>query len=622
MISRHVLAALATGVSANDEDAARAALGRIDLVLRGAARRRMERALIDAALACDASGLPSPPPDHLMRLAALQIAGTPSGEVANPAAVVAAYGALPPARRSRLPLVTLLCALIVLSIAGGIAAYVITRPGPPARSYVRTLPPPSAEAFKTGGTPLADPAIDKLLREELTTLVVDANQLGGNDRERLLAKLRAPEPILAKGKDLAKAWDAMLDAFEASVALSQAGQAKPQTQDMLRESIREMSEAFIAVGLGYHLEGRFRGAFPIIQAYRVEQVVFVKTGAAPRRVLSLRRLDRLNTSWAVLGMHDEDAGDPTLHLDRIDVNVATFVLPVLAGGRPYKLGDDEWMLWDKNKATATAIGDVIRKDYASALGADADKAQQSASLLVKRGDIIDEWRDKLGRKDIYFITIDELFVPQSLLDSLEGKVSNTSRRKVSDIDTKLAELEAPRIHSRIHDLVAATVRRHEAQHGFDYDRETELRYPQALQDLLGSPHDGDGNERPLVRSARAELSAYLSQTLNDPHTPHAAFWHLVRNVFDRNDWGTGEFYAALVAIEGVAKQLGADTSTPRRKDGQFDRDRASAFATLIASQSPDKLRAATRALWTELYGEPPTDIVDVPPPALPMATPK
>jgi hypothetical protein len=269
------------------------------------------------------------------------------------------------------------------------------------------------------------------------------------------------------------------------------------------------------------------------------------------------------------------------------------------------------MLWEPNKATATAIGDAVRKEYVAALDKDAKAAQAIASLLVKRGDIIDEWRDKLGRKDIYFITTDQLFVPETLLSSLENVTPNYQRRKVREIDAQLAELEAPRIHARMHDLVAATVRRHEAQHGFDYDRDTELRYPEALQTQLGLPHDADGNERGLVRSARAELSASLSQVINDPLTPQASLWHLVRQTFNRDRWGTGEYYAGVVVIEGLAKLLGADTTTPRYKKG-LDRDRLSAFAKLIAAAPSDKLHAAALALWTELYGEPATTIVDAP----------
>jgi hypothetical protein len=279
------------------------------------------------------------------------------------------------------------------------------------------------------------------------------------------------------------------------------------------------------------------------------------------------------------------------------------------GPQPYPLADEEWMRWPANKQIATFIGDTIRKEYVAALGTDAASAQKIAAILVRRGNIVDEWRDKLGRKDIYFTTTDELFVPETLLKSLEGRVPYVNT--VRDLDTQLAALEGPRIHARIHDLVAATVRRHEAQHGFDYDRDTELRYPDALGRWTGTPHDSDGNPRAIVSSARAELSAYLSQILNDPLTPQASLWHLGRQVFDRNSWNTGEFYAGMVVLEGLAKQLGADTSTPfRNAKGDLDRDRLSAFAKLIASQTDDKLRAAASALWTELYGEKPTAIID------------
>ena len=132
-----------------------------------------------------------------------------------------------------------------------------------------------------------------------------------------------------------------------------------------------------------------------------------------------------------------------------------------------------------------------------------------------------------------FSTTDDLSVPPRLLAALEGDVPSYQRKKVAKLDDALAALGAPRIHARVHDLVAASVRRHEAEHAFDYDRETELRYPQVLADMLGAPHDLDGNEVALVRSARAELSGYLSQIANDPATPQAALWHLARNVFDR-----------------------------------------------------------------------------------------
>ena len=50
MLARYLLAALADGVAAADEEIARRSIGRIDWVLRGYALRRLNTLLMDAAL--------------------------------------------------------------------------------------------------------------------------------------------------------------------------------------------------------------------------------------------------------------------------------------------------------------------------------------------------------------------------------------------------------------------------------------------------------------------------------------------------------------------------------------------------------------------------------------------
>src|SRR5262249_38869654 len=101
VIRRHVLAALAVGIKAGDEDAARPALAEADWIGRGTARRRLERALIDAELATLDNGTVTPviaspgfagarsnaercgesideeSSRHVQRIAALDIAGAP-----------------------------------------------------------------------------------------------------------------------------------------------------------------------------------------------------------------------------------------------------------------------------------------------------------------------------------------------------------------------------------------------------------------------------------------------------------------------------------------------------------------------------------------------------------------
>jgi hypothetical protein len=610
MLRRHVLAALDAGIIAHDEDAARAALRRIDPIARGAARRKLERSLIDAALACDGAQLATPPSDHVMRLAAVTLAAQDAnaGDVEGTAA---AYAKLPKRAMPRLPLITIVVALLTAALVAGGVLFVQRSLERPPRTFARKLPPPSADAFAKGGVPLHDPAVDTLVGVKLTDLVVQAGRRTAgemNTFDTLDGQLRAPSALLKHGVPATKAWDNLVAVLDRSAQIAARKEIDQRAHDDIAEAARELTAQLQTAGLGYFLEGRFKGGYAYVQAYRVAEIVYVTTAGAPRRVLSLRRLDKLNTAYALLGMHSEDR-DPVLHLERIDENVATDVMPVLADGISYPLADREWMITDPGKALAAKIGDVVRREYKAALGPDAKAVDEIAKLLTKRNDIVDEWRDHLDRKRIYFRRTANLFLPPDLLDQLADVTPNYQRRRVREYEERLAELEAPRIHARIHDLVAGSVRRHEAQHGFDYDRDTELRLPQQLRDFVGDPHDGEGNPRAIVRSARAELAAYLSQVANDPLTPQATLWHLGTQVFHRDERGTGEYYAGIVIFEGLARHLGA-TLEPRR---YVSRESLARHALVIADVSADKLRAAAKALWTELYGEPLTEIVDAAP---------
>ena len=603
MFRRHVLAALATGIAAGDDLAVRAALRSLDPVARIFAKRCCERALIDAALA---TGLGKPSPTHVMQLAALREVG----RVVDPAdagAVDAAYGQLRAPAMPRFPLWTLATALLAATLVASVALFFVTRPGPASRTFTRTLPPPSADAYRKGGVPLRDAAIDRLLTNELTDLVVEAGRDSANDLEARIHNLHGAEPLLAHGAPLAKAWDALLDVLARSAGVRNPTQRQ---EDELREAGRELTEQFAAQGLGYFVEARFKNGYAYVQAYRVVEVVLVNAGGAPRRVLSVRRLDKLDTAYAVLGIHNEDAGDPRVDLDRIDEHVATTIFPVLAEQAAYPLAEHAWLVSDAGKALAALAGERVRSEFLAALGSDASAAQQIAKLVVKRQDYIDGWRDHLERKKIFFVRTDSLFLPPDLLDQLSEVTPKYERDRVREIEDQLAELEAPRIHARVHDMVSAAVRRHEAQHAFDFDRDTDLRYPDVLAKLLGPPHDAAGEEVPIVRAARAELSGYLSEIANDPVTPHASLWHLARQAFTRDRWGTGEFYAAVVVLEGLGRVLGADVSGPTFHRG-LDRERLAAIAMTILTVSDDKLRAAARTLWSELYGQPLTMILDM-----------
>ncbi|GEM_PF-1190669 len=615
MIRRHVLAALAAGIEAGDDDAARAHLRRIDYVIRRRARRRLEAALIDAALATNE--LDSTNPEavrHVQRVAALSIAkrGVPT-DVTDRERIAAAYRALPIARAGGAPLATIFAGIVGAVAIAGLVLVIALRPPKAKRAYARPLPPPAAGAFKDGGVPLPDPAIEKLFKDELTDLVLESDrdrQSGGMDKDRKAhsdALLAAPA-ITAKGAALTKAWTDMLGMLDRWVSVPMASEEFETIARDFRHRVRDVSDQLAAAGIGYYLEGdvMIRGsgaANALVYSYRVEEVVFVKAGTQPRRVLSLRRLDQINLVHTLLGMQSTELGDPVLLLDQIDQHVATQVLPVLEPNAPYQLGDDAFATSEGMKLSALA-GKAIRDEMSAALGKDAEAAHAIARLLAERAKLVEEWREIMDRKGWRLARTNNLFLPDGLIDSVEGDVTNAQRDRARAIEEELARIEAPRIASQVHQMVAATVRRHEAQHGLDDDRSEPLRYPKQLREFLGDKtEDEDGEPIRYVEHGRAELSAYVSQVANDPTTTQLSLWNVARFAFDDDQVNSAEFYAGVLVLEGLARHAKIPSPGPAIHDRRVDRARLLEIATPLVTMTSEQLRTAARALWKELYAE-------------------
>ncbi|MDX2088920.1 MAG: hypothetical protein SFX73_13770 [Kofleriaceae bacterium] len=621
MIRRHVLAALAAGIAEGDDDAARKALRRTDWAIRSAARRRLERSLIDAALATNELGGAADPEAarHVQRVAALAVAGAAIDDVSDRARVEAAYRALPAVVAPKLPLFTILAATLVTALVAGGLYWYETRPGPPPRTHQRPLSPPVAGAFKDGGVPLGDPALETLFVDRLTELVLESDrdrQGGGIDKDRKahsIALIGAPE-VQKHGPALVKAWADMLDMLDRWVSVPVSSREFRDIARQFRYRVRAVSDQLAAAGIGLFLEGdvMVRGsgaAHALIYAYKVEEVVILDAGGQPRRVLSLRRLDRLNMSHTLLGMQSSELGDPVLLLDQIDEHVASHVLPVLAPNAAYSLGDDDWMRGD-GKELAAIAGEAIRQELAAAFGGDAEAAHKIAALLQERGEIIEEWREIMERRGYRLARTDDLFLPETMTEDLEGAVPRFQRDRVDAIEAELAQLEAPRIASRCHELVAATIRRHEAQHGMDDDRSTPLAYPTVLEELLGDALDEDGEPDRTVESGRAELSAYTSQLANDTLTPQMSLWNVARFAFNNRHWGSSESYAAVIIVEGLARHLKLPSDGPVIHGRRIDRARLAALIKPMATMPGEQLRAAARAVWRDLYSEDIVPIID------------
>lgn len=537
MIRRHLLAALATGVEAGDDDAAREALQRTEWVLRAAARRQLERALLDAALVSNAM-VTSVDPDamrHVQRVAALSLAGRYDVDATKRDEVTEAYATLH-IDRAPAPIATILvgCGAAVfaaLLVWAGVALRA------PHHRHARGEHPIPWGAFAIGGIPKYEPAMATLLTEDLPQLVIetDADRHGRTPtRAAQVAGLRDARVIRAHGLGLTTAWRELIDAMDAWADAPAHSHGYKAAEAQLRASAQHVSDAFASIGLGYHLEANVledRGAaHAAVFAFRVEAVVYVHAGGEPRRVLSLRRLDTLNVTHTLLGMQTEELGDPVVLLDQIEWFVEHKVAPAVLHGEFY-IGDNSFMRSGTGRLLAQAAGQAIQRELAP---------------------------------------------------------YNANRAAIEQV-------------------VTATVRRHEARHGYDNDREAPLRFPAALHAYVG---DNQGVHVAFVWRSRAELAAYLSQIASDPVTPQLALWNLLDLGFNQQHAGSPEAWAGIVIVEGLARQLGIQSPGPVVQNGHLDRDRLAALALPLAAQTDDDLRLAARRLWAEMYAELMIAIVD------------
>lgn len=621
VIGRLVLRALAAGVAAGDDNVARAALRGADWVLRGAARRRLEHAVVDAAHGSgEVVGSDPEATRHVLMTAALTVADRYCAPT-NRTSVAVEYAAMPRLAVPRLWIATLGAAMLVTAAVTMVVALVAWSPRTAFRPRPRPLPAPAAGAFLEGGQPLVDPAIAELLTQDLIELLgeIDADRRSGGHSARRQAhgaRLSVAPAVVAHGPALAEAWQAMILALERWVDLPSSGDDFEREGGELIRIVRALSDALVAADIGYYLEGNVvslaDGAHVIVASYRVEEVVFVNAGGVPRRVLSLRRLDRINYAHALLGMESAELGAAVLLLDQIDQHVATRTLRLLAPDAPYPLGDAAWTALPDGRQVAAAAGNAARRELVRWLGDDdAETGAEIARLLDERAALLEQWRAKLASRDQVLYRVDTLFLPDRFVEQLAGEVPSRQRERASAIEAELARLDAPRIAQRLHQLVATTTRRHEAQHGFDEARGSRMTYPAQVASYIGPMVHPDGAQRRHAWRVRAELSGYLSQIANDPVAPQLAYWDLVGSAFDAGAWGNPESFVAVIISEGLARALKL-SSAPVIHDRQIDRVRLAALGIAIARQSDQALRDAAEATWRELFGEPITRIVDRP----------
>src|SRR5262249_42565826 len=183
----------------------------------------------------------------------------------------------------------------------------------------RPQPPLVSGAFFHGGKPARDQALEQYVVRELTDLVIetDADKHGSRDgvaRAKHAAELRTSPIIAARGPGLAAAWRELIDALDRwTKASTRPGAFRGIEADLGRRA-QDVSDQFAALGLGLYLQADVMTDRTVPHAavfvFAVEEVVYLRAGGEPRRVLGLRRLDELNLRHTLLGRQGNEQGDP------------------------------------------------------------------------------------------------------------------------------------------------------------------------------------------------------------------------------------------------------------------------------------------------------------------------
>ncbi|MDB4956846.1 MAG: hypothetical protein JWO36_4415, partial [Myxococcales bacterium] len=224
----------------------------------------------------------------------------------------------------------------LLTIAGAVgvcvvAAHIVTAAGPQ-DVFTRPKAPPAVGAFRDGGQPMRDVAIERVLAVELPRLLDHrlTDELG---RQRLVAGLRS-HPAFAHHEALAGAWREMIDVLDRWMNLDSTDRSYRVLSSELRERLGVVSDQLAAAQLGYYLDPEILAEAArrraVISAYRIDEVAFVRANRERIRVLGVRRLGH-DREIAALGMTVDELEDPVVLLDRVDAKIEAEILPVLAG---------------------------------------------------------------------------------------------------------------------------------------------------------------------------------------------------------------------------------------------------------------------------------------------------
>lgn len=586
------LDALAAAADAGTEDAAKERLRRVDPVLRPLVRARVRAAQREAWLSVTADQGTG----HALRLAYLVAArAVPEGET-SVESVEQAYAAKRVRREPPRWWATWSLAGLAVAALVTVALVLALRPSDPRTS-----------------------AAGRLLSKQLGAWVVALDRYGreaqdggaGSDAKGALEDARAALLGDAPGALGTAPAEALRKMVEQAELL--ASPCDDCSSDPLMEAVRALDRALAEARQPYFLDAevlREDGVRSVIvTSFVVERERRLRSGAVDERLLRIRRLDRLNWSPSHLGFTRASLEAALVVQDQLDGLVVRRILPSLAAGGAMPLADRDDRRDDRDAGWVAAVeeraGRAVRDELGGLPGLDATAASRAGDLLFRRRELLDRMGRDLRRAGLALDEPETLTLPEDLLAQLDGKATADDLRALRSLDDELGGDGVRGAFTALHEAVAVSVERHEAQHRVDLALGDAFVVPEVLRAATGA-----GEETPhWVRRAALELSAYLSEIARDERTAGTNLAMAARFALSADQFGTPESYAILVILD----ELGEEAGVAREPLGRVvRRGRIAGRVVDLLDLPPDSLRAAARRTWERLFERPlpPLEIVD------------
>ena len=489
---------------------------------------------------------------------------------------------------------------------------------PTQRDAAATPPPPAPTgAYATGGKPRRDNGtLERAFADSFPTYAVAldewAKQLrsGEDDGAAKSSLAAARDGVLTKevrdalGHRGAVKLGEVLDRAHAAAGVFDA-ETDAAAEAMIRAVI-DFNDEMAAKGLGYAVDSdvlTYDGGqrrIVLLFSFAVDLVTLYESRGDIIRVLHLTRLDNLNWSYNLLGFTSPQRREALVLRRQIGERMIDRILPLLAAApMPFFDVQEQELNTEWYRRMSARVVEVARAEY-DAIEEHRDAIKRLGTLVGRRKQIYRGWKDDLERYGIVLTEPETLVVEFDLQSELEGYVSAAQLREVKNIETILSTREMASAFEAASAVLVRSIERHEVQHRLDNAEGTPMPLPKPLEDFVGPLLDDRGEIRTSASRALAELSAYLSELARDPVTPKVNLSQIAQFLIDARQWGTAECYAAIVAFEQLASNLGMPN--PRIVvDREIQRARVADIYLALTDLSADELRSAATRLWEQLF---------------------